>query len=254
MVRSIDPRRETSREVQRHNETAPTVWNSRRGNHLGQRSCATASKGRTYESKRSDQAAFKSLASGGRPHMDFASQGSNVVLRERLSGGPNASRTPLAVEPERGRGGDGAMLPRSNRQEANMTKLTTRKSHAPLDQADRHAADRVVPCGAARGRSGDLAGGHDGEGGPEARGDARREGARPGDQGEARHAGMEAQRGGSLPCADHHQARPGCDQGQRTIANRRMPILGVQASASTDKAASAQSERSTPRQGSKLSR
>ena len=37
------------------------------------------------------------------------------------------------------------------------------------------------------------------------------------------------------------------------MANRRIPSLGVQASASTDKVASAQSERSTPRQGSKLS-
>jgi transposase len=33
----------------------PTVWNSRRGNHLGQRSCATAYTGRTYDRKRSDQ-------------------------------------------------------------------------------------------------------------------------------------------------------------------------------------------------------
>src|ERR1700747_3331014 len=31
------------------------VWNSHRGNHLGQRSCASAKTGRTYGRKRSDQ-------------------------------------------------------------------------------------------------------------------------------------------------------------------------------------------------------
>ena len=31
------------------------VWNTRRGNHLGQRSCADAPKGRTYGRKRLDQ-------------------------------------------------------------------------------------------------------------------------------------------------------------------------------------------------------
>jgi hypothetical protein len=49
------------------------VRNSRRGNHLGQWSCATTPKGRTYGSKRSDQKYLqKTLASGGRPHMDLA--------------------------------------------------------------------------------------------------------------------------------------------------------------------------------------
>ena len=53
--------------------------------------------------------------------------------------------------------------------------------------------------------------------------------ARSGNQGEAWHARMEAQRGGALPCADHHQARPDCDQGRgrsriggyRALASRR---------------------------------
>lgn len=36
------------------------VWNSRCGNHLGQRSCASATKGRTYERKRSDQSTCQS--------------------------------------------------------------------------------------------------------------------------------------------------------------------------------------------------
>jgi hypothetical protein len=46
------------------------VWNSRRGNHLGQRSCASAQTGRTYGRKRSDQStAQATLQGGGRPHM-----------------------------------------------------------------------------------------------------------------------------------------------------------------------------------------
>src|ERR1035437_9229019 len=46
------------------------VWNSRRGNHLGQRSYASAPTGRTYGRKRSDQIiATKALRGGGRPHM-----------------------------------------------------------------------------------------------------------------------------------------------------------------------------------------
>src|SRR5271166_6378660 len=43
----------------------PNVWNSCRGNHLGQRSCASASTGRTYGRKRSDQNAAKDLARRG---------------------------------------------------------------------------------------------------------------------------------------------------------------------------------------------
>ena len=43
------------------------VWNSCRGSHLGQRSCATATTGRTYERKRSDQNYVQlSLRDGGR--------------------------------------------------------------------------------------------------------------------------------------------------------------------------------------------
>jgi hypothetical protein len=42
-----------------------TVWNSRRGNHLGQRSCASASTGRTYGRGRSDQSTANHLARRG---------------------------------------------------------------------------------------------------------------------------------------------------------------------------------------------
>src|SRR5262249_49723610 len=40
------------------------VWSSRRGNHLGQQSKATASTGRTYGCKRSDQTSNASCATG----------------------------------------------------------------------------------------------------------------------------------------------------------------------------------------------
>ncbi|WP_206435174.1 hypothetical protein, partial [Sphingomonas koreensis] len=45
-----------------------------RGNHLGQRSRATAPKGRTYGSKRSDQIFRSALARGSRPHMELANR------------------------------------------------------------------------------------------------------------------------------------------------------------------------------------
>src|SRR3954447_22194549 len=40
-------------------EVAQSVWTSHRGNHLGQRSCASAQTGRTYGCKRSDQRSCK---------------------------------------------------------------------------------------------------------------------------------------------------------------------------------------------------
>src|SRR3954453_18875090 len=42
-----------------------SVWNSRRGNHRGQRSCASAPTGRTYGRKRSDQSTANDLARRG---------------------------------------------------------------------------------------------------------------------------------------------------------------------------------------------
>src|SRR6202011_4122719 len=41
------------------------VWNSHRGNHLGQRSCASAKTGRTYGRKRSDQSTAQITLRGG---------------------------------------------------------------------------------------------------------------------------------------------------------------------------------------------
>ncbi len=43
-----------------------SVWSSCRGNHLGQRSCASAPTGRTYGRKRSDQSTAQHLARRGR--------------------------------------------------------------------------------------------------------------------------------------------------------------------------------------------
>src|SRR2546426_5887002 len=64
MVGSIDPRCETVRGTHWPKEGRVVVWSSRRGNHLGQRSKATASTGRTYGCKRSDQT-LKTLAARG---------------------------------------------------------------------------------------------------------------------------------------------------------------------------------------------
>ncbi|WP_290369080.1 strawberry notch-like NTP hydrolase domain-containing protein [Sphingobium sp. CECT 9361] len=50
------------------------VGNTHRGNHLGQRSRATAPKGRTYGSKRSDQIFRSALARGSRPHMELVAR------------------------------------------------------------------------------------------------------------------------------------------------------------------------------------
>src|SRR6266702_3871293 len=71
MVGSIDPRCETVRGTHwpKKGREVEVVWSSRRGNHLGQRPKATASTGRTYGCKRSDQTLKKLLWHGGRPHM-----------------------------------------------------------------------------------------------------------------------------------------------------------------------------------------
>src|SRR5208283_3669468 len=58
----IDPRHETLRWNQWPSRGRSIVWNPCRGNHLGQRSCASAPTGRTYGRKRSDQSTAKHLA------------------------------------------------------------------------------------------------------------------------------------------------------------------------------------------------
>src|SRR5579872_600618 len=63
MVGSIDPRCETLRGTHWPKPGRVVDWNSRRGNHLGQRS-PTASTGRTYGCKRSDHTSKNSCGTG----------------------------------------------------------------------------------------------------------------------------------------------------------------------------------------------
>src|SRR5258707_3852827 len=68
MVGSIDPRCETLRGTHWPVKVAVMFGTRVAENHLGQRS-TTASTGRTYGCKRSDQTFKKLLRHGGRPHM-----------------------------------------------------------------------------------------------------------------------------------------------------------------------------------------
>jgi hypothetical protein len=86
MVRSIDPKRETLRGIQWHSKPNRCLELAR-GNHLGQRSCATAPKGRTYDRKRSDQPLLRLLQAGGRPHMDSRVRRNERGFLHRLVGG-----------------------------------------------------------------------------------------------------------------------------------------------------------------------
>src|SRR5271155_4034209 len=64
MAGSIGPRCETVRGTHWPKPGRVVVWSSRRGNHLGQRSKPTASTGRTYGCKRSDQTRKNSCGTG----------------------------------------------------------------------------------------------------------------------------------------------------------------------------------------------
>src|SRR6266566_8250925 len=96
MVGSIDPRCETVRGTHWPKKGREVVWSSRRGNHLGQRPKATASTGRTYGCKRSDQTLKKLLWHGGRPHMGPRFRGDDKapdsIFKQRVSGAPSRSR------------------------------------------------------------------------------------------------------------------------------------------------------------------
>src|SRR6266516_2825834 len=93
MVGSIDPRCETVRGIHWPKKGREVVWSSRRGNHLGQRPKATASTGRTYGCKRSDQTLKKLLWHGGRPHMGPRFRGDDYLL---LSSPHRSRRVALA--------------------------------------------------------------------------------------------------------------------------------------------------------------
>src|SRR2546430_4652274 len=91
MVGSIDPRCETSRGTHRPNPGRVVVWSSRRGSHLGQRSKTTASTGRTYGCKRSDQTAKPLVPRGP------STYGSRIALR--LSGTTASSLNQVFKQP-----------------------------------------------------------------------------------------------------------------------------------------------------------
>src|SRR5215213_3773360 len=59
------------------------VWNPCRGNHLGQRSCASASTGRTYGRKRSDQNAAKHTCEEGAVHIWIQAYAAELEKRIR---------------------------------------------------------------------------------------------------------------------------------------------------------------------------
>src|SRR5213078_2085671 len=71
------------------------VWSSRRGNHLGQRSKVTASTGRTYGRKRSDQTVEKTLvARGPSTYGSPRSRGRRLVHRQICTLPPPPSTGP----------------------------------------------------------------------------------------------------------------------------------------------------------------
>src|SRR5258707_13694295 len=90
MVGSIDPRCEPVRGTHWPKPGRVVDWNSRRGNHLGQRFKPTASTGRTYGCKRSDltqktlvprgPSTYGSLLS--QDDQDFVSQGRRRICRQ----------------------------------------------------------------------------------------------------------------------------------------------------------------------------
>src|ERR1017187_106609 len=78
MVGSIDPRCETVRGTHWPKPGRRCVWSSRRGKPSWPAVKATASTGRTYGCKRSDQTRKKLLWHGGRPHMGPRLRGDDV--------------------------------------------------------------------------------------------------------------------------------------------------------------------------------
>src|SRR5260370_7017465 len=75
MVGSIDPRCETVRGTHWPKPGRVVDWNSRRGNHLGQRFKPTASTGRTYGCKRSDLTQKTLVPRGPSTYGSLLSQG-----------------------------------------------------------------------------------------------------------------------------------------------------------------------------------
>src|SRR5258708_38867473 len=79
MVGSIDPRCETVRGTHWPKPGRVVDWNSRRGNHLGQRFKPTASTGRTYGCKRSDLTQKTLVPRGPSTYGSLLSQGRRII-------------------------------------------------------------------------------------------------------------------------------------------------------------------------------
>src|SRR5216684_7097910 len=125
MVGSIDPRCETVRGTHWPKPGRVVVWSSRRGNHLGQRFKPTASKGRTYGCKRSDQTVKKLLWHGGRPHMGPRFRGDDKWLSHCA---PPPALTIEVIQ--------SASLPRSRKPHV-VSNLSARPDRRSRDARDR---------------------------------------------------------------------------------------------------------------------
>jgi hypothetical protein len=90
--------------------------------------------------------------------VDFAPRQSNVLCDDAATDGAASLQTPPAYKLERGCGGEGAMLPRINRQEAIMTKPSRRNLATREDRSIKLTDKQLgVLSGAAQGRDGAAA-------------------------------------------------------------------------------------------------
>src|SRR6266852_2274515 len=98
MVGSIDPRCETVRGTHWPLKVAGVFGTRVAENHLGQRS-PTASTGRTYGCKRSDQTLKKLLWHGGRPHMGPRVRGDDKTIPPARLGCSHTARRSTGLTP-----------------------------------------------------------------------------------------------------------------------------------------------------------
>src|ERR1700694_6043606 len=213
MVGSMGPRCETVRGVHWPKKGREVVWNSRRGNHLGQRS-RTASTGRTYGCKRSDQTLKNSCGTGAvhiwipgsrfaRPGMTFLSARRDTNEPPLASSPDSASALPGTsdLSPQAGRGEEPVRTARIQTP-AHLLSLARAKVFQPGRKGDRHGQGsdaqqqgkeetegRQEPQKGRRGAGQSVRGGQD-AGGPE-----------PQQQEMIAFVVMPGHRG--LPCADH---------------------------------------------------
>ena len=99
MVGSIDPRCETVRGTHWPVKVAGVFGTRVAENHLGQRS-PTASTGRTYGCKRSDQTVKKLLWHGGRPHMGPGCEKNGRSATWAVTTRSGRHQVPVAVLPK----------------------------------------------------------------------------------------------------------------------------------------------------------